>query len=185
MQDTKLVQRLCEPARGKDSTLSKVHRAFGGAMVGLKEEAWDLLDPIFRIDYMGAAEFEFGIIPRTLGSLAEDNLLSGQMVVAAKDIESKMWRKNAPKPHDRTVYYLCRAEHGEQIEQRIRDLAKNKFRLKEMSYVPEALNPADEYEKKYIGWLELDNGFFFFVDEHAWRETCKLFGAEVSDVEVS
>lgn len=184
MQDSKLVQRLCEPVRTKDNALSKLHRVLGGGMVGLKEEAWDLLDPIFRIDYMGAAEFEFGAIPKTLGSLAEDNLVSGQMTVAAKDIQSKMWRKKTPEPQDRTVYYLCRADHADAIEQRIRDLAKDTFRLKEMSYVPEALNPADEYEKKYIGWLELDNGFFFFVDETAWRETCKLFGAEVEDVEV-
>lgn len=185
MKDTKLVQRLCEPVRSKDNKVSKVHRVFGGAMVGLKEEAWDLLDPIFRIDYMGAAEFEFGAIPKTLGSLAEDSLVRGEMIVPANAIKSRMWRKNQVKPYDRTVYYLCRAEHAEAIEQRIRDLASEKFRLKEISYVPEALNPADDREKKYIGWLELDNGFFFFVDKSAWVETCKLFGVEVEDVEVS
>ncbi|MDO8604190.1 MAG: hypothetical protein Q7K40_02200 [bacterium] len=32
------------------------------------------------------------------------------------------------------------------------------------------------------GWLELDNGFMFFVNEDMWREFCKLFGVVVPGV---
>ena len=29
--------------------------------------------------------------------------------------------------------------------------------------------------KYYLGWLELDNGFFFFIDDEMYKNTAKLF----------
>jgi len=65
---TWLLQRLKKSRYNPDSKspLAKAHRVFGGGMLGLNEKQWDLLDPIFEIDYMGAAEFEFGTIPKCL-----------------------------------------------------------------------------------------------------------------------
>lgn len=128
-------------------------------MMGLSEEAWDLLDPIFTLDYMGAAEFEFGAVPKTLSQFAESEMCAG-----ALELES------------RAVYYLCHAEQQRDVEARIRDLANGKTRLKEHSYFRETLY--DGTEDKYIGWLEINNGFLFFVEESAWRKTCALFGVD-------
>ena len=173
MKNTFLVQRLCAPVQTKDNLLSK----FGGAALQLSEEAWELLDPIFRIDHMGSAEFEYGALPNTLKSMAEDRLVAGTMIVESRDIKPVFDAKRRSK-EDQTVYYICRSSHGEEVEQRIRDLAANRFDLKEPSRFAEALSPLDEREKKYIGWLELDNGFFFFVNPVAWGETRKLFGVK-------
>ncbi len=32
--------------------------------------------------------------------------------------------------------------------------------------------------REYLGWLELNNGFFFFIDKEMWENTCSLFNME-------
>ena len=40
--------------------------SFGGGLVngGLSKDAMSLLKPIFSFDYMGSAEFDFGVLPK-------------------------------------------------------------------------------------------------------------------------
>ena len=38
-----------------------------------------------------------------------------------------------------------------------------------------ALDPATDYDRETIGWFELDNGFFYFLDKDAFEGTCQLF----------
>lgn len=189
MIGTWLVQRLGAPPRSE--LAAKAEQVFGGGMLALKPEAWKLLQEIFSIDYMGAAEFEFGTIPNCLKAMAQDHdkLQAFEMVVEAKYIEPNWERTRTartkrgsprkkqpvhPPVADRTVYVLCRSNDAEEVRARIRELATNKIRLKGGSCFPQALDPISEYDGRTQGWLELDNGFFFFVDKTMWRKTTAL-----------
>lgn len=206
MNRTRLIQRLTKPINKTGTLLDKAHRVFGGGMLDMSEEAWDLLDPIFTIDYMGDAEYGFGVLPKTIGALARDRnkLVSLQLLIKAKDINPNWEResqyrvqrkkelaeakKKGEKPKrakkikaesDRAVYVLCREEHKEYAEHLIRELAKDKVSgIKGSTFFSTALDPCIELDHKYIGWLELDHGFFFFVDETAWKGTADLLGVE-------
>lgn len=92
---SRLVQRLQAP-RGEDK-LAKVVEAFsfGGGGGRLKPEAMDMLRPIFSFDYMGAAEYEFGSLPESLGNIARNVKLYGcyEFTIPAKDIKPSWERE--------------------------------------------------------------------------------------------
>lgn len=190
MEGTSRVQRL-GPAP-KSEFAAKAEQVFGGGMLGLRPDAWKILQKIFSIEYMGAAEYEFGTIPTTLKAMAADSdaLRAFEMVVAAKDIEVNFARGRTartkrgkprkkqpvhPPVQDRTVYVLAREAHVEGAKDAIRQLAGHKIRTKSGSGFPAALDPITEFDGRTCGWLELDNGFFFFLDKAMWCKTAILF----------
>lgn len=202
MKETFLVQRLNKPIKKTGGPLDNAHRVLGGGMLQLSEKVWNVLDPIFTIDYMGSAEFEFGAIPNTLQGLLRDKeeLCAFQFEIKAKDIrpswdrtwaaqdartaELKAAKEAGIKPKrakkvkalkGRTVYVLCRKEHKEQVVDTIKRMAAGKQSLKDSAMFCEALDPTKDYHLKTQGWLELNNGFFFFVDEAMWKATTELF----------
>ena len=61
------------------------------------------------------------------------------------------------------------------MEKTIRELALGKVCMKEYHNFDVALDPCTKWDYETIGWLELDNGFFFFIDKEAFDGTCKLF----------
>lgn len=162
-------------------------------MLQLSEEGWKVLQQIFDIDYMGAAEFEFGALLRCLQELAQDHekLTTFRMVLPKKEIEPSYCRGVRPRKgekkveypdmKDGVVYVICRKEHAKEVEAVIRKLAKRELRLKESSNFQRALDPIEEFDSRCIGWLELDNGFFFFVDYEAYAKTAELFGQKPVD----
>lgn len=199
MQRTRLIQRLTAPVNSIPGKI-KPHHVFGGGNLGLTQEAWELLDPIFTIDYMGAAEYEFGTIPQVLNDLIRDHeqLIAFSFIIKAKYIKADFSREMAyrtqrrkeladakargekakrAKPvhaeNDAVIYVLCRKQHKDEVEQVIRELAKDKVYTKESSLFLDALGKS--LMKDLGGWLELDNGFFFFIDEQMWKGTCDLF----------
>lgn len=189
MIDTYLVQRL--GPRPPNEMAAKAEQVFGGAMLGLSQDAWKLLQGVFSIDYMGAAEYEFGTIPSVLKAMAADReqLRAVEMVVAPKDIEPNFARgrtartkKGTPRKKQpvhppvsaKTVYVLAREAHVEEAKERIRKLAGGKMRTKMGTNFPTSLDPITEYDGRTTGWLELDNGFFFFLDKAQWRKTALL-----------
>jgi len=183
---TWLVQRLREPAQDglglgmKDNPFS-----FGGGLVngGLSAEAMDLLRNIFAFDYMGAAEFEFGALPKALQRLAtHEDLVASSLEVRLKDVSVDFRApKDAPTPSGwATIYTLCPESWQEEVEARIRLLATGGERLKAPTFLARCLRPYNEWDAETAGWLELDNGFFFFVDADMWRKTCELFDVETS-----
>jgi hypothetical protein len=174
MKQSYLIQRLAKPHPGSENNPFN----FGGGLLrgGMKETAYKLLNQIFRFDYMGAAEFEFGIVPETLDAICvgveKGDCVTGELKILGVP-----------------VYYLCHKSEEKEVRIRIEELAKNKIRLKEWSCFDEAVaaripeNTIPEKKDKYkfasefIGWLELDNKFIFFVDKPAFEKFCKLFGA--------
>jgi len=183
MRRSWLVQRLQKPRQvfGMDNPF-----AFGGGLRngGLSDDAMSLLRGIFSFDYMGSAEFEFGAVPEALSGLARDSdaLTAGSLKIQLKTVPaSHRAPKDDPEPTGETeVFYLARRQHESEVRKRIRDLAKKDYRLREATRFPAALRPWDKWDSETVGWLELDNGFAFFLDRDMWQATCSLFGMEVS-----
>lgn len=155
MKYSYLIQRLCPPRRGSgDNPFT-----FGGGLLrgGLSKEAMDLLEPIWSFDYMGSAEFEFGSVPKALefivNSFVNNKGCTGEIKVKGKPI-----------------FYICNSE----IEDYVRDIIpkmysphKYNLRFKENPRFSEVINGETD---RYIGWLELDNGFLFFADQSAFEK---------------
>ena len=178
-----LIQRLLPPSQHeiKGIRVDQVF-AFGGGGSGLSEKAWELLKPCFEFDYMGAAEFEFGALPKSLDPFSKSELMKFQIDFKAKDIKpssDRLWSKDKdklPKQPDGTVYVLCRKKDQEFVTDAIKGFAKETFYTKEGVRLNNALDPIDgRASRRACGWYELDTGFFFFTDQSMWERTCQLF----------
>ena len=167
MESTYLIQRLQKPYKQQEM-LQKFGNSFsfGGGLVngGISQAGMDLICDIFRFDYMGAAEFEFGAVPKALAKI----------VSTIKDYEKGFFKI---KTH--SIYYICHKDHKDEVKKRIKILAKNDYNryaqgmgLKEVALLKSAL---EGKRHNYSGWLELDNAFMFFVDEEMYNKTVKLF----------
>jgi len=147
-----------------------------------------LIRGVFSFDYMGAAEFEFGAVPAALQTMDQRRLdLRASSIEIPLSQVATHWRKKAnatPPSGQATVYLLAPGEWIEEVDRRVRRWAADGWqeRLKESTRLSGALRPVEKWDSETRGWLELDNGFMFFVDEKMWRSCCALFGvrAEVS-----
>jgi hypothetical protein len=194
MNQSNLIQRLEAPWF---RTLPDGSRAdnpfnFGGGLKngGLSEDAMKLLRDIFSFDYMGAAEFEFGAVPEALQLIAQKSgkgeLVAFSILPKDKDvgpIYAKRGENDKPPLAFDTIYVICGNGDEAEVERRIRLAAKGKegyyrkpgdLSLKEPTRLASVLR-GEEFAKTR-GWLELDNGFFFFVDKDMYEKTAKLFG---------
>lgn len=164
-----LVQRLREP-KNYDNPFS-----FGGGLQngGLSDDAMSLIRPIMSFDYMGAAEFEFGAVPKAFNTIARHkNLIAWSFKVE----KVKLWPD--VKECDKLVFAIAPAEWLNEIETRVLNWAlRDEDGLKEPTRLGDALLPEKEWHSEIHGWLELDNGFMFFIDEEMWHKTAELFQA--------
>lgn len=162
MNNTYLIQRLNKPEA--DSKLSESF-SFGGGLKngGLSEKAMELLRPIFSFDYMGSAEFEFGAIPEAI-----------QKIV--KDVSEYEYYKTSISGQE--IFIISRKDQKKDVTSVIIGLSKNKLLLKEYSNFDAALGLSKWVSKencRTFGWLEIDNGFFFFIDKEMAEKTANLF----------
>jgi len=167
LESSWLIQRLNKPhniiieGEAVDNPFS-----FGGGYIngGLLDKAMELIRPIFSFDYMGAAEFEFGAVPEFF-----QNVVNNIKSYSSWSLEIN----NTP------VYVIGQKELKEQITERIKEISKEgKIYTKEFVGLEEACGLDKRYSKedcRFIGWLELDNNFLFFVDKDAFEKTKKLF----------
>lgn len=204
---TWLVQRL--KPRPPSLLTAAAEQVFGGHNLGLSTEGWALLQKLFGFDYMGAAEYEFGTIPRVLQEmlLDVDQLATFELTLERKDVREN-WakehrrrmnrqqelqnarRKGVKAPKEKkpelenfkpaTLYVLCREAHKEPAREAIKLLALGTTQTKCSNNMARTLDPVPGEEENLVGWLELDNGFFFFRDKYVFDITCAFFkgGAE-------
>lgn len=191
MKRSWLVQRLVEPRR-----VANVF-AFGGGYRngGLSDEAMNLLSPIFSFDYMGAAEYEFGDVPKAIQKIVqhrEDDALSAvTMTIPLKDVPAPA--DAATLEGDATIYVLTRDEWVDETCDRIYDWARgndivtyldkrrtkrNPNVIRDETRLSSTLRPYGEWDGEVQGWLELDNGFMFFTSEEMFTKVKKLFDVE-------
>ena len=190
MQNSYLIQRLKTPFESEGLAKGLVNAfAFGGGLVngGLSKEAMELLGDIFRFDYMGSAEFEWGAVPKALSKIA-DSIES--YIAFGEDVKYKYrqyyyGRKKDPEDLSgkAKVYIICLKDDKEEVVDRIKKFAVNHKDCftKERVCLDEVLSGSSEYNKDLGGWLELDNGYFFFTDKEMYAKTCRLFGIETKE----
>lgn len=178
MERSWLVQRLRKP-QGSTNPF-----AFGGGLKngGLRDEAMEMLRGIFSFDYMGAAEFEFGELPKALSRIAKDvkHYRTATMTVPLAEVP-KDWRdKDEEEPEgEATIYVIAHKAHLDEATDRIDVWARSHTNdLKEQPRLSSALRPYREWDRDICGWLELNNGFFFFTNEEMFLKTADLFGIE-------
>lgn len=183
MKESWLVQRLNAPSpmrvegREVDNPFS-----FGGLQNGgLSDEATNLLRGVWSFDYMGAAEFEFGAVPKALRKIAGAKLTAFDVTIPREQIADG-WRGDKAATEG-VVYVLCPVDFKPQVCERIVEFAKDEVRLKEPTRLPDALR-GDEDRRLPQGWLELDNGFLFFTDPEMWVKAALLFGVNVEAAEI-
>lgn len=159
MKSTYLIQRLLPPLKvNLESKFKDNPFSFGGGLRngGLSNKAMDLFRPIFRFDYMGSAEFEFGAVPEAFGHLYTN--------LDLYEISSMIIDNS-------TVWILGKKEDMEEIKSRIIKLTKREIHTKEFVGLKESIDPKDNYWKeRFVGWVELDNVFLFslkkdFIDK--------------------
>lgn len=197
MKNSRFIQRFGQP----NNQRMKIDQAFGGAALQLKQEAWDILYDILTIEHMGAAEFEFGALPKTLNQMCHVELIKFSFLIKAKRIQPNWNRQSKARKErhayiaqckregvkpkrakpiiaaaDRIVYVICPAALKTPVEERILDLAANKCNdLKRDTGFTYALDPVDERDKRTCGWLDLDNNFMFFTDNEMWGKMWAMF----------
>jgi len=185
--DSYLIQRLKEPWGGALGLKGNPF-SFGGGLRngGLSDEAMDLIGGIFSFDYMGSAEFEFGAVPEALQKIAK-SAEAGGLVGFSLSIPLKVvpgsWDdpdKDKKLTGEEPVYVLCPSAWREDVCERIYEIARGKGHQKESPHFTRALRPFREWDADTHGWLELSNGFFFFLDKEMWEKTCNLFGVTPS-----
>lgn len=176
-----LIQRLEKPRNWGTTPFVDNPFSFGGGMKngGLSDEAMGLIRDIWSFDYMGAAEFEFGAVPKALQTIAAADLTAFAIAIPLAEVPANWRDKTKEKPEGVCfIYVLCPQEWQDEVEQRIRELAAENYRLKERTGLAAALRPVEDYDREKCGWLELDNGFLFFTDKEMWEKTCALFGVK-------
>lgn len=182
MERSYLIQRLRKPFGRNAWGMKDNPFSFGGGLKngGLSDEAMDLLRGIFSFDYMGSAEFEFGAVPEALQRIAKSDDLVAFTIPITLALVPPHWKDKGPAPEGTaTVYVLCREAHREEVFSRIVALATQEgydkpWPMKEIPQFTFALRPY-EWENDNFGWLELNNGYFFFIDREMWEKTCALF----------
>jgi hypothetical protein len=119
---------------------------------------------IFSFEYMGLSEFEDGSVESALAFLICESLKK-ELIVGEHE----------------QVYYICPRTYERGVKYVISDLLgdEHAFVLCDYCGLKERFTP--QYRNSQtgvIGWLELDNGFFFFVDNEMFKKTKHLFGID-------
>lgn len=189
-----LVQRLNKPLAPSNphSVLASLEEAFsfGGGMRngGLKGEAMDLIREIWSFDYMGATEYEWGIVPAALQRIVEhreqNDLIARSFEIKLSKVK-KHWSDRTRKDPEgsATVWLICHKDHSTDMEIRIRIWALGEhdrdFTLRDSIFLSDVLRPGKDAAAPYTrGWLELDNGALFFADQEMAEKAAALFAVE-------
>lgn len=171
-----LIQRLKRPYKVENKLTALANAfSFGGGLLrgGLTKEAYEAVSKVCRFDYMGSAEFEFGAVPEAFKKIANYNeeLIGFSVPI---DYQYKSWHDKDLKEGTKLVYIICKASDKDEIIKRIKNMAVgNPDRTKERICLDEAM-AEHEYAKEIVGWLELDNGYMFFIDKQMYEGFMKL-----------
>jgi hypothetical protein len=192
-----LIQRLKKPFRiekqeqnSKKGILASLANAFsfGGGLLngGLSKDAMSIINDIWRYDYMGSSEFEWGAVPKSLHQIGEyaskGNLTSFEFEVTAEVSDftynfAKERNKSVEKKVNAMVYVICHKQFTEQIKGFITNMAsKNKcYNLKESLHFKESICK-HEYYTDVVGWHDIDNHYLFFTDKEMFDKISIVFG---------
>ena len=170
MKRTWLIQRLNKPNNiFKKMGFKSNPFEFGGGYLrgGLDEKAYDMLNQFISFEYMGSSEFEWGALPDALRNILDY-------------IKKRDYANGLIKHNGKDIYVLCKESEKQKVSEIIGQLLKDErqLHLKELCGLKDAL----EGKKEYVGWIELDNGFMFFIDKTTYNGVMGLMGLDASNI---
>lgn len=119
------------------------------------------IDSIIALDYMGAAEYEFGAIPDSLKTIREN---IPDYTYLDVPINGKI------------ITVFCNSKDKTFIQQYLKDLASGKFYTKNGSYFDQCVNPSKfdkewqiKHPLKINFWWDLDNNLMFWVKNNEFE----------------
>jgi hypothetical protein len=177
---------------------------FGGGYRygGLSKEAFEMLNKIFSFDYMGSAEFEFGAVQVTLKNIA-DSMIKDEAAIGSfninkvpvyyicyksdesdvktriKDLASGKYFKDGNRTKESVFLDEVIAARNPDKEAFIKKHPVSGFLYKTADDVEERRT----FYLEYMGWIDLDNNFIFFVDKTAFVRFVKLIIPDYNEIE--
>jgi len=191
-----LIQRLKKPFKiekndGKEGVMASLANAFsfGGGLIngGLSKDAMKLINDIWRFDYMGSAEFEFGAVPKSLHQMGEyaikSNLTAFEFEVTGKISDysykfEKDRKRDVENKVTKTVYVICHKDYVDEIKTFISNMADGTKRIYQTKEnVGFSSNICGmEYCVDNVGWHDIDNHYLFFTDKEMFDKISVVFG---------
>jgi hypothetical protein len=154
MKSPYLIQRL------KESTKKKVELNFENESNGaMSYGAMGSLSSIFSFDFMSNEEFRYSIVNRGIEKIIKYSI-EGTGTSGIIELSSPL-------------HYICEKNQERKVESLIQRLNEGKVKLKEPTFLQESLENPEETKIK--GWMELNNGFMFFLDEEMYKKTAEIF----------
>jgi len=192
MKRSYLIQRLLKPPTLVGNKINSSMFAFGGGLKngGLSNEAMKLLREIFSFDYMGSAEFESGAVPKALEGIwnIREKYTAFRKTIPYHYLSYEGRLSNLEHLRSKVeIGVICLKEYSEYVIARIEAWADDDYfkqggrQLKEATLFPYACSGMNRGIYQYKGWLELDNGFFWFTDDEMFQKTAELFGVSVEN----
>ncbi len=142
------------------------------------EDAVSLRKGVFEYDYMGSSEFEFGAIPRAVKEMIkkQDRLISFKIIVLGQNIERDIL--TGKRYDDCSFFAICDVQQLTDVERNIRAVLSGEQRLKESLHLHNALGKDKGKPGSIGGWFEVDNGYYFFIDQVMWTGTTFLYNTD-------
>jgi hypothetical protein len=158
--------------------------SFGLGGGGFSANIINSLLPIMNFDYMGAAEYEFGAVPKSISAMME---MTGDKEIAQSVIQIdarkiKVYDPGlSPFEGSSAVYIIGSMDNINEIETRVKLIIEDEENLSRYSrkessgimlrdYCGAGKEIRDGWKendaRSSISWLELDNGFFFSIDKN-------------------
>jgi hypothetical protein len=128
-------------------------------------------DQMWSLDYMGAAEFEYGALPQSLREITRE--LDRYVVTP---VEPKVIA------HDgRRLYILSKTECVDDIQSLVPGLKDGTTHLKELTYLKESLFKPGSIEasfshSKFDGWWDIENNYMLILGDKAANRTVSAIG---------
>jgi hypothetical protein len=177
---SRYVQRLRQP-----TGLAGNPFAFGAGKRngGIAGNVMMRLDQLFSFEYMGSAEYEFGAAAQAIETL-RDHVATGDVLAWSFSPPLTKIEPSDTTPPTAVIYVIAPPEHRVEIESRITTWANERWSqsLKEAIFLAHVLRQLpDEDLFETCGWLELNNGFFFFSDRVMFEGVANFLGAEATE----
>ncbi len=159
-----LIQRISKPT-GVWNPFS-----FGGGGGHFQDKLKEMTKSIYDYDYMGAAEFEWGAVPVSLGWINQH----------AAECVAGVFQHDVG--HKYPIFYIVHRNFETPALERLYTWAMEPYsQTKEVILLHRVLTQSEDekYPSDIVGWHELNNHWMFFIDEEMWRASCEMLGVKV------
>jgi len=162
-----IVQRLNSP--------EKIMNPYGNTIEFDDKDSVDRVAKVFSTDYMGAAEYEWGALPKAMSRMYEKSI----SLIMLEHSNFKCWIVYS-FPYDFGLFQIMALElrvkrfveenylKGKDWDKQGKEVAKN-------DYGSFYIRVNNEWDKELMGWFDLQNDFAWFIDKKMAEEFLLLF----------